>query len=116
MRRNEYQSNGNTIAMATDGNLTAYFDGPTANGNWVGLDLGAATSVSQIQYAPRAGWTSRIVGSIFQASNTADFSGGVVNLYTVTTAPAAGTLTTVRTPAAPSATGGYRPGSSAREA
>jgi endoglucanase len=51
--------------------------------------------VSQIAFAPRSGFESRMVGGIFQAGTTADFSSGVVNLYTVTTAPAAGVLTTV---------------------
>ncbi len=90
-----YQKDGNTIAKAVDGNLSTFFDGPTANGNWVGLDLGSAQTVSQISYAPRSGWASRMVGGIFQASNSANFSSGVVNLYTVTTAPTVGVLTTV---------------------
>jgi hypothetical protein len=33
------------------------------------------------------------VGGIFQGSNTADFSSGVVNLFIVTTAPVEGALT-----------------------
>jgi hypothetical protein len=36
-----------------------------------------------------------MVGGVFQASNTADFSSGVVNLYTITAAPASGSYTTV---------------------
>jgi hypothetical protein len=90
-----FQGRGNTIANATDGSLTTFFDGPTANGDWVGLDLGSAQSVSTISYAPRAGWESRMLGGIFQASNTADFSSGVVNLYTITTTPPSASLTTV---------------------
>ena len=54
--------NRNTIAKAFDGSLTTFFDGPTANGNWAGLDMGSAKSVSQISYAPRSGWASRMVG------------------------------------------------------
>jgi hypothetical protein len=90
-----FQGKGNTIANAADGNVNTYFDGPTASGDVVGLDLGSAQSVSTIAYAPRAGWESRMVGGVLQASNTADFSAGVVNLYTVTTTPVAGKLTTV---------------------
>ncbi len=90
-----YASAGNTVAKAVDGNLATYFDGPTANGNWVGLDLGSALSVSQISFAPRAGFAGRMVGGLFQASTSADFSTGVTTLYTVTTPPAVGSLTTV---------------------
>jgi predicted phage tail protein len=90
-----YQNKGNTIAKATDGSLSTYFDGPTANGDWVGLDLGAAESISQFKFAPRSGYASRMVGGTFQVSTTADFSSGVTTLYTITTAPASGSLTTV---------------------
>jgi hypothetical protein len=89
-----YQNDGNTIAKATDGNLTTFFDGPAANGNWVGLDLGSAKIVKEIEFAPRSGWASRMVGGIFQASNSANFSSGVVNLYTISSTPSQGVLTT----------------------
>jgi hypothetical protein len=90
-----YQNAGNTIAKAADGTLNTFFDAPTANGNWVGQDLGAATLVKQISYAPRAGFPGRMIGGVFQASNTADFSAGVANLYTITTAPPQGVLTNI---------------------
>jgi len=90
-----FQNDGNTIAKAFDGNLATFFDGPTANGNWAGLDLGTAQSVTQISYAPRSGWASRMVGGKFQASNTANFSSGVVTLYTISSTPVVGSLTTV---------------------
>jgi hypothetical protein len=88
-----YQNDGNTVAKAVDGNASTFFDGATANGNWVGLDLGSAQSIGQISFTPRAGWASRMVGGIFQASNTANFSSGVVNLYTVTSTPSASSTT-----------------------
>ena len=90
-----YGNSGNTIAKATDGSLSTYFDGPTANGNWVGLDLGAAKAVKQVRYAPRAGWASRMVGGRVQVSTTVDFSSGVTTLFTITATPAVGGLTTV---------------------
>ncbi len=90
-----YGSAGNTIAKALDGNLATFFDAPTADGDWVGLDLGTAQSVSQISFAPRSGYASRMVGGVFQASTTADFSSGVTTLYTIAAAPASGSLTTV---------------------
>jgi hypothetical protein len=60
-----------TAAKAVDGNLTTYFDAATANGVWVGLDLGSARKVTSVAFAPRAGFGGRMVGGRFQASNTA---------------------------------------------
>jgi hypothetical protein len=91
-----YQNDGNTIAKATDGNLSSFFDGATANGNWVGLNLGSAKSVSQISFAPRAGFASRMVGGYFQVSTSANFTTGVTTVYTITTAPVTGSLTTIK--------------------
>ena len=88
-----YNNQGNVVAKAFDGNLSTFFDGPTANGDVAGLDLGAPKVVTQVSYAPRAGFASRMVGGVFQGSNTPDFSAGVATLYTVAAAPAAGSLT-----------------------
>jgi hypothetical protein len=90
-----WDNSGNTIAKAVDGNLSTFFDGPVANGDWVGLNLGSAQTIGQISYAPRSGWASRMVGGTFQASNSATFSSGVVNLFTISSTPATGSLTTV---------------------
>jgi chitodextrinase/O-glycosyl hydrolase len=83
-----YQSLGNTGAKALDLNTTTFFDGPGPNGNWVGLDLGAPATITSVRFYPRATYASRMVGGIFQASNDPTFTTGVVNLYTITTAPA----------------------------
>ena len=90
-----YQNDGNTIAKAFDGNLSTFYDAASANGDWAGLDLGSAESVSQISFAPRSGFASRMVGGVFQASTSANFTTGVTTLYTITTAPVVGSLTTV---------------------
>jgi uncharacterized delta-60 repeat protein len=89
-----YRNHGTTIANAFDGNLSTFFDAPDASGDWVGLDLGTAQVVTQVKYAPRAGYQGRMVGGEIQASNSADFSSGVVTLYTISSTPAAGVLTT----------------------
>ena len=89
-----YNNSGNTIAKATDGSTSTYFDGQASNGNWVGLDLGSAKPISQIAYAPRSSYGSRLTGGQIQISTTADFSSGVTTIYTITgTSP--NTLTTV---------------------
>ena len=92
-----YKNGGNTIAKATDGNVSTFYDAATASGGAVGIDLGAAKVVSQIAFAPRTGYASRMVGGVFQASNDVNFGSGVVTVYTVTAAPASGSLTTVST-------------------
>ena len=90
-----YQNDGNTIAKATDSNLSTFYDGSAANGNAIGLDLGSAQTVSEIKYAPRSGYASRMVGGVFQASNDINFASGVTTLYTISATPGSGSLTTV---------------------
>jgi hypothetical protein len=89
-----YKNSGTTIAKATDGNLSTFFDGPTANGNWVGLDFGVSKTISEIAFDPRSGYGSRMVGGKFQISTSANFSSGVTTVYTITSSPPAGVLTT----------------------
>lgn len=95
---------GSTIACVFDDELQNFYDAASASGQWAGLDLGAGVSavVNQVAYCPRAGFPSRMVGGKFQGSDTADFSSGVTDLFTITTAPAEGVLTTqtVSNPAA----------------
>ncbi len=95
---------GNTIANVFDSNVDSFFDAPSSTGAWVGLDLGSATTVKQIQYVPRTGFESRMVGGEFQASNSADFSSGVVTLAKVSSTPPAGAPTVLNF----SAVSGYR--------
>jgi poly(hydroxyalkanoate) depolymerase family esterase len=89
-----YNNSGNTIANVFDNNLNTFFDGPTANGCWAGLDFGAAVSnaITQINYCPRSGFESRMVGGVFQGANKSDFS-DAATLYTVGTQPATGVFT-----------------------
>jgi N-acetylneuraminic acid mutarotase/regulation of enolase protein 1 (concanavalin A-like superfamily) len=88
-----YENKGNTIAEAMDGNTNTFFDAPVGVQGWVGLDLGAPAAITQVQYVPRSGFDSRMVGGIFQASSTPDFSANVVTLYTVTNSPPNGVYT-----------------------
>ena len=76
-----------TRDKAFDGLTNTYFDAPTGNGNWVGLDLGTARQVTTIRYFPRVNWVQRMVGGKFQASNSPTFTSGVVDLHTITTTP-----------------------------
>lgn len=84
---------GNTRDKAFDNNLGTYYDAVNASGDWAGLDLGTSQVIDQIKYAPRAGWANRMVGGMFQAANVADFSSGVVTLFTVNSTPTEGVMT-----------------------
>jgi aryl-phospho-beta-D-glucosidase BglC (GH1 family) len=88
-------NSGNTSTNVFDGNLNTFYDAVNGSGDWAGLDLGsgAAGIVMQIKYCPRAGWASRMVGGQFQGANVANFSSGVVTLFTVASAPPEGTMT-----------------------
>lgn len=82
-----YNGGTSTRDKVFDGNTATFFDGPDVSGDWAGLDLGITKSVTAINYFPRAGYEGRMVGGVFQGSNTADFSSGVVTLYTVPSTP-----------------------------
>lgn len=83
-----YQNDPNrTKEKAFDGSLSTFFDN-CETGAWAGLDLSAAFVVSKIRYYARDPFPQRMVNGKFQASNSADFSTGVVDLFTVTTQPA----------------------------
>lgn len=92
-----YNSLGATITNVYDNALGNFYDAANGSGDWAGLDLGVSNVITQIKYSPRANFASRMVGGQFQGANVANFSNGVVTLFTVTTAPpdiAPGTLTT----------------------
>jgi hypothetical protein len=78
---------------AFDGNLNTFFDAPTANGNWVELNLGSPQQITQIAYSPRQYFESRMVGGYFEASNDPNFGSGVAVLYTINSAPQFGLST-----------------------
>ena len=89
-------NSGNAITNVFDSNLNTFFDAPTGNGDWVGLDFSAGVSnvVTQINYCPRSGFESRMVGGIFQGANNTNFT-GAVTLFTVAAQPNSGAFTSV---------------------
>jgi len=86
---------GNTITNVFDGNTNTFYDAADGSGDWAGLDLGggATATVMQIKYCPRADFASRMAGGQFQGANVADFSGGVVTLFTIASTPPDGVMT-----------------------
>ncbi|MBN2686454.1 MAG: carbohydrate-binding protein [Pontiellaceae bacterium] len=84
-----------TRTAVFDGFLNTFFDSPNGTG-WAGLNFGTGVEIviTQIKFCPRADFPSRMVGGVFQGANRADFV-GAVTLYTVTSAPTVGQMTTV---------------------
>ncbi|MDB5327202.1 MAG: exsH 1 [Phycisphaerales bacterium] len=81
---------------AFDGDLATAFDAPSSSGGsgvWVGEDLRVPSVITQITFSPRSNFVDRMIGGRFQVSNTADFSSGVVDLYTITGTPSVGMQT-----------------------
>ena len=84
-------SSAGTANDAFDGNTSTFFE-VGGNGSWTGLDLGASGTkrITKIQFFPRVGWNSRMANGIFEGSNIADFSSGVVTLYQIPGTPPPG--------------------------
>ncbi|MCX7388395.1 MAG: DUF1592 domain-containing protein [Planctomycetales bacterium] len=59
----------------------------------MGLDLGQSQPIQRLRDAGRVGQEQRMVGGIFQASDAADFSTNVVDLWVVTDQPPRGWVT-----------------------
>jgi hypothetical protein len=89
-----FGSTGATKELVFDGALESFFDAPDSI-SWAGLDLGAgvAAVVTELAYAPRRGFGSRMVGGKLQGSSTPDFTSDVTDLFTITAAPSDGVLT-----------------------
>ncbi len=84
-----YQDRGNIFTKALTGDAHDFFDGPGADGNCVGLDLGSACSPTAVGFSPRQGWSGfarRMIGGKIQAANKPDFS-DAVDLFVITRAP-----------------------------
>ncbi|MEO5715445.1 MAG: hypothetical protein ABIT37_18345 [Luteolibacter sp.] len=88
----------NPASLAFDNKIATYAEPESgvADGAWAGLDLGAgnAKQITAIQFAPRNSWSARMVGGVFQGSNSADFS-NAVQLAKVNALPPQGVFTTM---------------------
>lgn len=80
-------SSGSEYDKAFDGNTNTYFDFSGANAGNTGLDFGQGAVINGIKFFPREGNAGRMTGGKFQASNVANFSSGVVDLFTITSTP-----------------------------
>ena len=88
-----YQNGTATYDKAFDGNVTTFFDYANPTGGYAALSLGTNKSakVNKVRYYPRAGQEKRMVGGKFQGCNDSLFNTGIVDLFTITTTPAAST-------------------------
>src|ERR1041385_3947648 len=91
-----FNNAGNTKEKAFDGNTATFFDAPTANNDWLGLDMTGQLPkmITSVRFFPRASFAGRMLNGMFQASNTNDFSTNVI-LGTITSTPTAGVYTTM---------------------
>lgn len=80
--------NGHLPERAFQSDPYQFYEGPLQDQSWVGLDLHEPRNIRLVKYASRYGEEKRLVGGRFQASNTADFSSGVVDLLTIADVPA----------------------------
>ena len=90
-----YDHCGATKEILFDGSLGNFIDIAASGGGWAGLDMGwgASAVITGVRYCPRRNFANAMIGGRFQASNTADFSSGVIDLFTITSAPPTGVLT-----------------------
>jgi len=91
-----WSNSGNTKHKVFDKDLNSFFDSPSGNGSWAGLDFGSDVKylITQISFCPRADFPGRMTGGVFQGANKEDFS-DAVDLYTISSQPATGAFTTV---------------------
>jgi mono/diheme cytochrome c family protein len=82
-----------SLDRAFDGDAGTFFECDNPEFSWVGLDLQTPHMISQIKYAPREFAAGRVANGKFQVSNSADFSEGVVDLFTIGPKPTEGLTT-----------------------
>jgi hypothetical protein len=88
-----WNNSGNTIAKVFDGNTGTFYDAVNGTGDWAGVDLGNTNCMLvQIKYCPRATFAERMVGGQFQGANVANFSSGLVTLFTISATPPDGVM------------------------
>lgn len=83
-----------SLAVAFDGSTDTYLDN---NENWgfVGYDFGTTgATIDTFKYAPRASWASRMNGAVLRGSNSSNFLNDFDELYTISSDPTEGELTT----------------------
>ncbi len=65
-----------------------FSNGPAPDGNYVGIDTAAIAN--KIRFLPRAGYTARMVGGVFEGTDGNPVTGPYTPIYTITTTPPEG--------------------------
>lgn len=76
-------------AYAFDGDVSTYYEAHSADGQWVGLDLGRQYVITHISFTPRQNGSTgsdRMLLSLFEGANRSDFM-DAVPLYLISEAP-----------------------------
>lgn len=73
----DYGSGDNVPANVFDGDYDTYYASQERSYTWVGLDLGEPYVIGKICYAPRTGYTSRMLLGVFEGANEPDFSDAI---------------------------------------
>ena len=86
-----WNGTGATFDKALDANVNTFFDAQTGEGNFVGIDTASPLNDKplndKIRYYPRAGFSYRMVGGVFEGTNGNPVSGIYIPIYTITTNP-----------------------------
>ena len=85
-----WNGTGATFDQALDANVNTFFDAPTGDGAYVGIDTSVPVLGDTISFHPRSGWTERMVGGVFEGTNGHPASGPYTTIYTVASNPALG--------------------------
>ena len=94
-----YNNTSATIVNAFDGSFESFYDAANGTGDWTGIDPGLGVDsvgsvITSIDFAPRPGLASRMVGGEFQGALDGDPNfASPVTLYTVASQPTDGFVT-----------------------
>jgi hypothetical protein len=80
---------GASFDKALDGKTSTFFNAPTSDGAYVGVDTNSDGTLlgDSIKYYPRAGRAERMVGGVFEGTTGDPVSGPYTTIYTITSVP-----------------------------
>ena len=80
---------GASFDKALDGNTSTFFNAPTSDGAYVGVDTNSDGTLlgDSIKYYPRAGRAERMVGGVFEGTTGDPVSGPYTTIYSITSVP-----------------------------
>ena len=82
----DYGSGANVAENVFDGDFETFYASQDRSYTWVGLDLGQPFIIRKISFAPRTGYSKRLVLGVFEGANQPDFS-DALPFYIIETEP-----------------------------